>query len=472
MKQYFYITTTAPYVNADPHIGFALEITQADAIARFKKLQGYQVAFGFGTDEHGLKIYRNALLAKKNPQQYCDDYARKFNALKTALNLSVTHFIRTTDPAHATAAQEFWQRCYKNGDIYKKNYKVKYCVGCEMEKTDSELVNSRCPIHPNLSIEIYEEENYFFRFSKYQSKLLALYKNPEFILPSNRLQEIKNFVNAGLKDFSVSRLKKKMPWGIDVPNDPCHVMYVWFDALVFYLSNIGWPTNEKTFKHWWPVTQIAGKDNLRQQAAIWQAMLASAGLPYSKQIVIHGFINADGQKMSKSLGNVIDPFNLINQYGTDAVRYYLLKEIPPFADGNFSYQRMQEIYNADLANELGNLVSRLLTLATKDRLTITNFPPVRFDKKIIDLFEQYQFNTILDIIWQSIKNLNKQIDLFSPWKKKPFQRRQFLYDCLYDLYKIGYQLQPFLPATSKKIIQSTTKKITQMPLLFPRINHH
>jgi len=418
MKKFFYITTTAPYVNAKPHIGFALEIVQADVLARFKREQGYEVAFGFGTDEHGLKIYRKALEEKKGPQIYCDEYAKKFDNLKTVLNVTYTHFIRTTDPKHIQATQEFWKRCYKKGDIYKKNYRIKYCVGCELEKTDSELENNSCPLHPNLKIEVYDEENYFFRFSKYEKKLLELYeKVPEFVIPNHRLKEIKTFVEKGLVDFSISRLKNKMPWGVAVPDDSNQVMYVWFDALIFYISNIGWPNNQKEFNQWWPVVQVAGKDNLRQQTAIWQAMLMSAGLKNSKQIMIHGFITANGQKMSKSLGNVIDPFKLVKKYGSDVVRYYLLREIPTFDDGDYSDQRMLEIYNSELANELGNLVSRLTTLAEKDELTVNNETVKQFNNLTIQQFNNFQFNLILEGIWKEIKSLNKQIDDFAPWKK-------------------------------------------------------
>ena len=471
IKKTFYITTTAPYVNADPHIGFALEIIQADAIARYKKLSGYEVAFGFGTDEHGVKIYRKALEEKKDPQAYCDEYAKKFDNLTHALNLSVTHFIRTTDERHLKAAQEFWNLCYKNGDIYKKNYRIKYCVGCELEKTDSELENGRCPIHPNLEIENYEEENYFFKFSKYQKKLLELYKDqPDFVIPANRLEEIKKFVEKGLQDFSISRLKSKMPWGVDVPNDPEHVMYVWFDALVFYISNIEWPQNGKEFSKWWPVVQIAGKDNLRQQSAIWQAMLLSAGLPNSRQIIIHGFITASGQKMSKSLGNVINPIELVKKYGTDAVRYYLLKEIPPFEDGDFSYSRMEEIYNADLANELGNLVSRITTLSEQDKLVFDNNPSTKFDKEIDRLFKTYQFNLTLEHIWKNIKNLNKSLDEFAPWKKEASVRKDFLLESLKKLQTIGFQLQPFLPETAEKILSSIRGTIKKSPPLFPKVD--
>ena len=470
MKKFFYITTTAPYVNAKPHIGFALEIVQADVLARFKREQGYEVAFGFGTDEHGLKIYRKALEEKKGPQIHCDEYAKKFDNLKTVLNVTYTHFIRTTDPKHIQATQEFWKRCYKKGDIYKKNYRIKYCVGCELEKTDSELENNSCPLHPNLKIEVYDEENYFFRFSKYEKKLLELYeKVPEFVIPNHRLKEIKTFVEKGLVDFSISRLKNKMPWGVAVPDDSNQVMYVWFDALIFYISNIGWPNNQKEFNQWWPVVQVAGKDNLRQQTAIWQAMLMSAGLKNSKQIMIHGFITANGQKMSKSLGNVIDPFKLVKKYGSDVVRYYLLREIPTFDDGDYSDQRMLEIYNSELANELGNLVSRLTTLAEKDELTVNNETVKQFNNLTIQQFNNFQFNLILEGIWKEIKSLNKQIDDFAPWKKSAKDRKDFLLQCFKTLKSIGWELQPFLPETADKILQATQGKIKKLPPLFPRL---
>lgn len=472
MKKFFYITTTAPYVNADPHIGFALEIIQADVIARYKKLLGYEVAFGFGTDEHGLKIYRKALSEKKDPQEYCDQYAKKFEELKSALNLSTTHFIRTTNLNHIKAAQEFWRRCFKNGDIYKKNYQVKYCVGCELEKTDSELINNSCPIHPNLKIEIYKEENYFFRFSRYQDKLLELYqRNPHFILPPERFNEIKNFVKSGLRDFSISRLKEKMPWGVDVPEDSKHVMYVWFDALVFYVSTLGWPNNEKEFNQWWPGIQVAGKDNLRQQAAIWQAMLMSAGLPNSRQIIIHGFITANGQKISKSLGNFISPFDLIKKYGVDAVRYYLLREIPPFNDGDYSESRMKEIYHSDLANELGNLVLRLTKLGEEDNLVLNSKISHQWDKQTIEKFNAFQFNLILENIWKKIKNLNKKIDNFAPWNKNPIERKEFLISSLRELNLIAYELKPFLPTTAEKISKATSGKIKKIQPLFPRLSN-
>jgi len=473
MKNNFYITTTLPYVNADPHIGFAMEVIRADSIARLKRLLGYAVFFNTGSDEHGQKIYQKAKENNLDPKSYCDNQIKKFYQLKEALNLSYDKFIRTTDKNHIKAAQEFWQRCQKNGDIYKAKYKVKYCVGCELEKTDSELVDGRCPIHPNKEIEIIEEENYFFRFSHYQQKLLDFYeKNPQFIQPAFRLEELKNFIKKGLKDFSISRVKEKMPWGIPVPGDDNQVIYVWFDALINYISTLGWPDNKENFERFWPGIQIAGKDNLRQQGAMWQAMLFSVGLPPSKQIFIEGFITSGGQKMSKSLGNVVDPFLMVKKYGTDAVRFYLLKEIPNFDDGDFSETRMKEIYNANLANELGNLVTRLTNLAYQDNLTF-NKP----DEKIIKnnlltlekLIDRFQFNEAANLIWEEVKTLNKQIDVYSPWKKKPDERKNFLNQSLTNLYLIAKKLEPFLPQTAQKIIDGLSLKVSKIPPLFPKI---
>ena len=296
MKQSFYITTTLPYVNAAPHIGFALEIVAADVIARYhRQLLAESVLFNTGTDEHGQKIKQQAQAANLDPQLYCDQQVQKFKELIPLLDLSVDHFVRTTDPQHVAAAQKFWQLCQNNGDIYKAQYPIKYCVGCEMAKTDSELVNGHCPLHPHLTLEVREEENYFFKFSRYQQALLDLYQQqPAFVQPEGRLKEIQSFVKAGLNDFSISRLKKNMSWGIPVPGDNEHVMYVWFDALVNYISSLAWPEEIEQFQTYWPAVQVAGKDNLRQQAAMWQAMLLSAGLTNSKKILINGFIGGDG----------------------------------------------------------------------------------------------------------------------------------------------------------------------------------
>lgn len=472
-KKKFYITTALPYVNAEPHLGFALEIIQADLLARYHRLQGEDVFFNTGTDEHGLKIYRKALEEKKEPQKYVDENAAKFDNLKKTLNLSYNSFIRTTDKHHIQVAGEFWKRCQKNGDIYKDKQKIKYCVGCELEKTESELVDNKCPIHPNKKLEIIEEENYFFRFSKYQKPLLELYeKNPDFVIPRSRLKEIRNFVAGGLRDFSVSRLRSKLPWGVEVPGDPNHVMYVWFDALINYISAIGWPHKIEEFNNWWPGVQTAGKDNLRQQSAMWQAMLMSAGLPTSKQILIHGFITSEGQKMSKSLGNVVDPFELVNKYGTDTVRYYLLKEVLPTKDGDFSIQRFKELYNADLANGLGNLVQRVAKLCER----------VEFDHSFgqVDIWEKetrlnkhldnYQFNDALVYIWEQIKRLDKKVDESRPWEKKGEELKEILTGLVGNLLEIASSLKPFMPETAEKIDKIFTADKTKAGKpLFPRI---
>jgi methionyl-tRNA synthetase len=471
MDKKFYITTTLPYVNAEPHIGFALEIVQADTIARFhKEILKEEVVFNFGTDEHGQKIYRKAQEEGKDPQKYCDEYAAKFDALKKALNLSYTNFIRTTDPEHIKATQEFWKICEKNGDIYKKLYKTKYCVGCELEKTDSELVDGKCPLHPNQELEIIEEENYFFKFSKYQKPLLDFYeKNPDFVVPEGKFNEIKSFVKEGLQDFSVSRLKSKMPWGIDVPNDPKQVMYVWFDALINYISTLGWSGNVKNFKDFWPGIQVAGKDNLRQQTAIWQAMLLSAGLPNSKQVFIHGFITVNGQKISKSFGNTINPIEVAKKYGTDVLRYYLLAKINPYDDSDFTFKQFEETYNGELANGLGNLVSRVAKLCENSGLAFleTKLPE---DKNIGNALKEYKFDVALKTIWEEIAQTDQFINEEEPWTLKNEELKKVLVHLVDRLRSIAFNLKPFLPETAEKIEeQFKGPKIVSATPLFPRL---
>ncbi len=462
----FYITSTLPYTNSDPHIGFALEIIQTDVIARYHRQLGEQVFFNTGTDEHGVKIYNKAIEAGLGIQSYVDKYASRFQDLMKVLNISNDVFVRTTNPKHIGAAQEFWNRCLKAGDIYKTTYKIKYCTGCELEKTDSELENGKCTLHPNLIIEEREEENYFFKFSKYQKQLLDLYKTKsDFVLPDFRFNEIKKFVEGGLRDFSISRLKEKMPWGVPVPNDPEHVMFVWFDALIGYISSLGWPEKLESFNDFWPGVQTAGKDNLRQQSAIWQAMLMSADLPNSKQILIHGFINIDGQKMSKSLGNVTDPFVFVEKYCADVVRYFLLREIPSDEDGDFSEQKLIARYNGDLANGLGNLVSRVATLIDN------NLPDgITYEAKLIEQntkssiqdtltkyqagIENFKLHESLIAIWELIAYADKYVNDTKPWVLVKEDKDKFLgvMNNLVELiYHISNSLKPFMPETSDKI---------------------
>jgi len=460
MKPY-YITTTLPYVNADPHIGFALEIVQADVLARYHRLLGEEVVFNTGTDEHGLKIFRMAEEQGLDPKTYCDGYAAKFDGLKQALGLSYTNFIRTTDEHHVAAAQEFWRRCDAAGDIYKKNYSVKYCVGCELEKTDSELVDGRCPLHPNRELETIEEENYFFRWSRYGEKLLAHYAaHPDFVVPESRMNEIRSFVASGLQDFSISRLKAKMPWGIEVPGNPDHVMYVWFDALVNYVSTLGWPQDENNFARFWPGVQVAGKDNLRQQSAMWQGMLLSAGLPMSKQIFIHGYITADGQKMSKSLGNVVDPYDLVASSGTDAVRHFLLGAMPSHNDGDFSAKSFDEHYASKLVNGVGNLTARSLTMIEKfadgvvpDR-SADIFRTGDFWKAYDAALDGFRFDDAVKLVDELVTSLNKAIDDEAPWKKAKAGEdvAPFMYQLAEGLRHIAVALLPIVPTSAEKML--------------------
>ncbi|MFZ2226038.1 MAG: methionine--tRNA ligase [Candidatus Moraniibacteriota bacterium] len=472
MKNKFYITTTLPYVNAKPHIGFAKEIVEADVLARFHREQGSEVFFNTGTDEHGQKIYQKAVELGKDAQAYCDSMVPDFDKLKQSLNLSYDNFIRTTNPEHIKAVQTFWQICEKNGDIYKKNYKVKYCVGCELEKTDSELLDGKCPDHPNMEIETIEEENYFFRFSAYQEKLLELYKNnPNFVVPQKRMNEVRSFVERGLEDFSISRLKNKMAWGVPVPGDDEHVMYVWFDALVNYISTLGWPISLDNFEKFWPGVQVCGKDNLRQQSAMWQAMLMSANLPNSKQIFVNGFITVDGQKMSKSLGNVISPYEMVEKFGTDATRYLLLAGASFGEDFDITWEKLIEKYNADLANGLGNLISRVIKLSEKCESCGNSAINPLGSLIPVENFEKMELDLALNSIWNEVRNLNKRIDDDKPWESVKGDKLKFDKTMEYLFIKLSMvakMLDPFMPETSEKIKKALeTKKLDEV--LFARI---
>ncbi len=472
--QSFYITTTLPYVNAAPHIGFASEILIADVRARVEAARGKDVVFNTGTDEHGIKIWQKAQEAGVDAQSYVDGYAAKFDELKTLLNLSYTHFIRTTDVHHKVAAQEMWRRVDAGGYIYKKKYSVRYCVGCELEKTDSELLHGECPLHPGKPLETIDEENYFFRFSAFGEQLLALYETyPDFVVPQKRLNEIRAFVEKGLQDFSISRVKEKMPWGVPVPGDDAQVMYVWFDALTNYVSTLGWPDDTSQFAKFWGTAdapraiQIAGKDNVRQQSAMWQAMLLAAGLPTSRHIFINGFISVDGQKMSKSLGNVIAPIDMVARYGVDGTRYVLLTKSHFGEDVDISWDKMDAIYNADLANGLGNLTSRIITLAG----TMAFVPQEHVnDDVIIAAAQRMEMQGALEAIWAHVTSANKKIEDTKPWELRKNDQQAFekiIGELLQELYVIGVAVEPFLPDTSHKILQAIATR--ERVILFQRI---
>lgn len=466
----FYLTTTLPYVNAPLHMGHALEFVRADTIARYKKLAGYDVYFNTGTDEHGTKIYEKAIANGMTAQEFVDAGFATFKEQIKMFGVSDDiHFIRTTDINHEKAAQEFWKRVYDNGYIYKKTYEAKYCVGCESEKTDSELnEQGQCPDHPGIDLQIIKEENYFFKYSAFQDKLLQFYKkNPTFVIPEFRFNEIISFVENGLQDFSISRLKSKMPWGIPVPNDDEQVMYVWFDALTNYISTLGWPASaiaaagkpeEDLFDKYWVngnPTQYCGKDNTRFQSAMWQAMLMAADVPNSHQIVVNGFITADGGlKMSKTLGNVVDPSDIVAEYGTDALRYFLLREVSNFEDSPFTIERFKDAYNSGLANGLGNLSSRLLTLSEKYLDGCPEIPENSIPQEFFDHLENFDIKKATDYVWDKIQDLDKKIQSTEPFKvvKVDLEKgKALISEMIVDLYTIARMLNPIMPETNTKL---------------------
>lgn len=461
----FYITTTLPYVNAPLHMGHALEFVRVDTIARYKKLVGYDVYFNTGTDEHGVKIFEKAQENNLTAQEFVDQGFATFKEQLVMFGVTDdVHFIRTTDKHHEKAAQELWKRVQENGYIYKKNYEAKYCVGCESEKTDSELNDDgECPDHPGRPLETINEENYFFKYSAFTDKLLDFYaKNPNFVIPEFRYNEMKSFVSGGLQDFSISRIKSKMPWGIPVPGDDTQVMYVWFDALTNYISTLGWPDEASDFDKYWVngnPTQYCGKDNTRFQSAMWQAMLMAAGVPNSHQIVVNGFITADGGlKMSKTLGNVVDPRDVVAEYGTDALRYFLLREISNFEDSPFTIERFKDAYNSGLANGIGNLSSRLLNLSEKylDKVEISELNEDLIYKEFFNHLDNFQINKAMDMVWVKIGDLDKKIQETEPFKVikvDPDRGKGLIHEMVVELYSIARMLAPIMPETSHKLME-------------------
>jgi len=475
-KKTTYLTTTLPYVNDEPHVGFALEIIQADTVARFKRLLGQEVFFNFGTDEHGQKVLKAAEEAGKTPQEHADTLAPKFDDLKKALNLSYDKFIRTTDPHHEFAAQHIWKLADQNGDVYKKKYKGLYCISCERFIKESECKDGKCPEHPHKNLEEVEEENYFFRLSKYGDHLLKYLENPKVIIPDWRKKEAVNFVKGGLEDFPISRLKKRMSWGVPVPGDDEQVMYVWFDALTNYISTLGWPEDKDgNFQKFWQegeTIQFAGKDQVRFQSLMWQAMLISVGVKNTDRVFYHGFINIKGEKISKSIGNTVDPQEIVKEFGTDALRYYLLRHVSPVEDSNFSGELITESYNANLANGLGNLFSRTLKMANSYEIKV-NFPSKKEilegeDFGIISKhMETFEFNKALDYIWKELGALDSYIQETEPFKliktDKDKAKEAVAY-LLIRLYELVVILEPFLPESSEIITKAIENGEVPKPL--------
>jgi methionyl-tRNA synthetase len=486
-KKSFYITTTIPYVNADPHIGFALELVQSDAIARYERLIGKDVFFSTGTDEHGQKIWEASIKENKDVQEYVDFYAQKYLDLKKILNLSNDNFIRTTSKGHIKAAQEMWRLCDAKGDIYKKKYKGLYCVGCEKFITEKDLVNGKCEFHPTLTPEIIEEENYFFRLGNYRKQLLEYLGNKKSIFPEWRRKEAIDFTRDAMEDFSISRSKERFSWGVEILGDETQVMYVWFDAFVNYISTLGWqgisPSplqgegrgEVNNFEKFWQNgehIQTAGKDMVKFQSVMWQGMLMSAGLPTTDTIIYHGFVTGEGGiRMSKSLGNVINPSEVVKEYGIDALRYFLLREISSFEDSPFTIERFKDAYNSGLANGLGNLASRILTLSEKYLEKCPEIPEKSNFTEYFSFFEKFDIKQAADFVWNKIGELDKFIQETEPFKVVKVDEekgKKLISEMVVRLYEIARMLNPIMPETNvllKKLIKENKKP--EKPL-FPR----
>ena len=453
----YYVTTSIPYINGPPHLGHAMEFVMADVLARAARKNGHQVIYSTGTDEHGGKIAEKAADLDLKPQEMADLMSQKFRDLAATLDVSADRFIRTTDKGHEQRAALIWKALEK--DIYKNQYIAWYCTGDEEFFTDTVIKENKgvCPDH-NRPYEKIEEENYFFKLSKYNEQIKkAIESNAFQIIPKTKRNEILSVINEGLEDISISRPKEKIGWGIPVPGDKTQVMYVWFEALMNYITVLGYPEYED-FTNYWPANvQVVGKGILRFHAAIWPGMLLALGLPLPKTLYVHGYVTVNDQKMSKSLGNAVSPSDVIQKYGTDAFRYYFLRYIPSYGDGDFSWDKMDAAYNSDLANELGNSVQRTAVMIQKYQDGVIGaIPPAEHDVALyLKALEQCHFDRALELVWDQVRGLNQYIDTEKPWtiaKSGDMDHlREVLAYIVSSILQIADMLEPFMPSTSAKI---------------------
>jgi len=459
-KKPFYLTTPIFYPNAKLHMGHAYTTTLSDCIVRYhRNMRGEQTYFLTGSDENTQKMVDAAVKEGKDPLAFLDDIVSKFSSLFRELDISYDQFIRTTDQKrHWPGAQTLWGKLVESGDIYKKAYEGLYCVGHEAFITEKDLVDGKCPDHGTVP-EFLKEENYFFKLSRYTDEIKRRIETDELrIVPGSRKSEILSLLNEGLQDVSFSRPRKSQ-WpaglGVPVPGDDSQVMYVWCDALSNYITALGYGTVDDTlYRDFWPGMHVIGKDILRFHAAIWPGMLLSAGLPLPKTLLVHGFITSGGKKMSKSLGNVIDPEELLAEYGTDAVRYYLLRHVSPFEDGDITREAFKDAYNAGLANGLGNLASRIMQLAQTHLEKGTRPESISLPEAYLEAFDAFEIQRAADIVWDEIQFLDRTITESAPFKvvkTDPEAGKELIFKLTQDLYRIAELLAPFMPETSKKI---------------------
>jgi methionyl-tRNA synthetase len=465
----YYITTAIDYPNSRPHIGTAFEKIGADVQARFRRMEGYAVHFLMGNDENTIKVSQRAEELGVEPKPYVDDMARQFREVWSALGISFDDFIQTSQDRHHIGCRKFIQAVYDAGDIEKRAYTGLYCTGCEMFKTEKELVDGRCPNHPNTPLRVVEEENYFFKLSSFRDRLLAHYAaNPDFIQPESRRNEIVKLVESGLQDIAITR--KGFTWGIPVPFDPEQTIYVWFDALLNYITAIGYGHDEARFNTIWPAdVHVIGKDITRFHCALWPAMLMSAGVPLPKQVFGHGFVYNKGAKISKSAGTAIDPMDVFRVHGADSFRYYFMRECPFGGDGNYSDERFAEVYNSDLANNLGNLYSRTLSMCLKYFNGVlegsATVVPTAWRtsscalSELVDelrtLIGSFQYNVALQKVWmEALDPANRYIDATAPYKlaKSDLDAcRHVLINLAEALRVAAILIKPFLPRTAETI---------------------
>ena len=469
----FYVTTSIPYANGDPHIGFAMELIQADVLARYHRLLFDATYFLTGIDQYGLKNHQTAAVKGISTMDFVEQRSAMFEKLTEAANISNDDYLKTTDQdRHWPAAQKLWRKLVASGDIYKKTYKGLYSVRAERFVTQKEIDEDQGREHT--VIEEVEEENYFFRLSRFSDQIRQLIESDELhIVPESKKNEVISFIDQGLEDISFSRSVEKLPWGIPVPDDDSQVMYVWCDALTNYLSALGYGReNSELMEAFWPAdVHLIGKDIVRFHALYWPAMLLSAELPLPKSIYVHGFINVEGQKMSKSLGNVISPFDLIDTYGVDPVRYYFLREIPTTGDGDYSEQRFRDRYNDDLANGLGNLVARVAKLCQKSGQSYSAKPQGPKDHpEFMEAVDNFQLNSALEYIWRLIRKADQTVDTTKPWTLEGKELAEVLRPLVSDIATIATLLEPFMPSTSAKILaQYSASHIEPSQPLFPRL---